>query len=63
MKAIQIEEYGNPTEVLKVVDLPDVGAPVAGEVVIEVEASPINPNDLLLKRDSLEEPLFMPVIG
>jgi NADPH:quinone reductase-like Zn-dependent oxidoreductase len=48
MKAIQIEAYGNPTEVVKVVDLPDVGAPVAGEVVIEVEASPINPYDLVL---------------
>jgi hypothetical protein len=40
--------YGNPTEVVKVVDLPDVGAPSAGEVVIEVEASPINPYDLVL---------------
>ena len=48
MKAIQIEAYGNPAEVVKVVDLPDVGAPGAGEVVIEVEASPINPYDLLL---------------
>jgi NADPH:quinone reductase-like Zn-dependent oxidoreductase len=48
MKAIWIEAYGNPTEVVKVVDLPDVGAPAAGEVVIEVEASPINPYDLLL---------------
>ena len=48
MKEIQIEAYGNPTEVLKVVDLPDVGAPAAGEVVIEVEASPINQYDLLL---------------
>jgi NADPH:quinone reductase-like Zn-dependent oxidoreductase len=48
MKAIQIEAYGNPTEVVKVVDLPDVGAPVACEVVIEVEASPINPYDLVL---------------
>jgi NADPH:quinone reductase-like Zn-dependent oxidoreductase len=48
MKAIQIEAYGNPAEVVKVVDLPDVGAPAAGEVVIEVEASPINQYDLLL---------------
>ncbi|HEV3259663.1 MAG TPA: hypothetical protein VG013_22540 [Gemmataceae bacterium] len=30
MKAIQIEAYGNPAAVVKVVDLPDVGAPVAG---------------------------------
>ena len=48
MRAIQIEAYGNPAEVVKVVDLPEVGPPAAGEVVIEVEASPINAYDLLL---------------
>lgn len=48
MKAIQIETFGNPAEVARVVDIPDVGAPAAGEVVIAVEASPINPYDLLL---------------
>jgi NADPH:quinone reductase-like Zn-dependent oxidoreductase len=42
MKAIQIEAFGNPAEVVKVVDVPDVGAPAAGEVVIALEASPIN---------------------
>ena len=35
MKAIQIEAYGNPTEVVKVVDLPDVGAPAALRHLIE----------------------------
>ena len=48
MKAIQIEEFGDPAEVVKAVDLPDVGAPAAGEVVIALEASPINPYDLLM---------------
>jgi NADPH:quinone reductase-like Zn-dependent oxidoreductase len=48
MKAIQIEAFGNPIEVVKAVDVPDVGAPAAGEVVIAVEASPINPSDLLM---------------
>jgi len=48
MKVIQIETYGNPAEILKVVHRPDVGPPAAGEVVVEVEASPINPYDLLL---------------
>ena len=38
MKAIQIEVFGNPAEVVKAVDVPDVGAPAAGEVVIAVEA-------------------------
>ena len=48
MKAIQIETFGNPVEVVKAVDLPDVGAPAAGDVVIALEASPINQYDLLM---------------
>jgi NADPH:quinone reductase-like Zn-dependent oxidoreductase len=48
MQAIQIEAFGNPAEVLKVVDIPDVGAPAKGEVVIALEASPINMSDLLM---------------
>jgi NADPH:quinone reductase-like Zn-dependent oxidoreductase len=48
MQAIQIEAFGNPAEVLKVVEIPDVGAPAAGEVVIALEASPINMSDLLM---------------
>src|SRR5258705_1735882 len=48
MQAIQIEAFGNPAEVLKVVDIPDVGAPGEGEVVIALEASPINMSDLLM---------------
>ena len=48
MKAIQIEAFGNPAEVVNAVDIPDVGAPAAGEVVIALEASPINQYDLLM---------------
>jgi NADPH:quinone reductase-like Zn-dependent oxidoreductase len=48
MQAIQIEAFGNPAEVMKVVDMPDVGAPGEGEVVIALEASPINMSDLLM---------------
>src|ERR1700687_5863248 len=48
MQAIQIEAFGNPAEVMKVVDVPDIGAPAAGEVVIALEASPINMSDLLM---------------
>src|SRR5260370_30133473 len=48
MQTIQIEAFGNPAEVLKVVDIPDVGAPGEGEVVIALEASPINMSDLLM---------------
>jgi NADPH:quinone reductase-like Zn-dependent oxidoreductase len=48
MKAIQIETFDSPAEVVKAVDVPDVGAPGAGEVVIALEASPINQYDLLM---------------
>jgi NADPH:quinone reductase-like Zn-dependent oxidoreductase len=48
MKAIQIEAFGNPAEVMKLVEVPDVGAPAEGEVVIALEASPINMSDLLM---------------
>jgi NADPH:quinone reductase-like Zn-dependent oxidoreductase len=48
MKAIQIEAFGNPAEVMKLVDVPDVGAPGDGEVVVALEASPINMSDLLM---------------
>jgi NADPH:quinone reductase-like Zn-dependent oxidoreductase len=48
MKALQIERFGSPAEVVKAVDIPDVGTPAAGEVVIAVEASPINQYDLLM---------------
>lgn len=48
MKAIQIASYGKPSDVAKCVELPDVSAPAANEVVIEVEASPVNQYDLLM---------------
>ena len=48
MQAIQLEACGHPAEILTAVDIPDVGAPAAAEVVIAVEASPINQYDLLM---------------
>ena len=42
MKAIQIEAFGTPADVVKSVDVTDVGAPAAGEVVIALEGSPVN---------------------
>jgi hypothetical protein len=35
MKAVGIEMYGNPIEIAKSVEAPDVGAPAVGEVVIQ----------------------------
>ena len=48
MKAIEIERFGKPADVVRLVDVPDVGPPTANEIVIAVEASPINQYDLLM---------------
>jgi len=47
MKAVQFAAFGVPHEVAACVDLPDPGAPAEGEVLVEIEAFPINPADLL----------------
>ncbi len=46
MKAAQYARRGHPPDVVEIVDL-ETGSPAPGEVVIAVEASPINPSDLL----------------
>lgn len=48
MKAIQLQAFGNPADVVRLVDVPDVGAPNADEMIIEVEASPVNGTDFLI---------------
>ncbi|GLC25249.1 zinc-dependent alcohol dehydrogenase family protein [Roseisolibacter agri] len=47
MLAAQFSRTGAPADVLEVVQLPDPPAPGAGEVLVELVASPINPSDLL----------------
>jgi mitochondrial enoyl-[acyl-carrier protein] reductase / trans-2-enoyl-CoA reductase len=47
MKQVQFAAFGVPHEVASCVDVPDVGAPEGGEVVVDIEAFPINPADLL----------------
>lgn len=50
MHNVQINAFGKPWEVVETVSLPDPGAPGAGEIVIDMEFSPINPSDLVLMR-------------
>lgn len=50
MKRVQLERYGAPAEAVGCVDVADVGAPAAGEVVFDVLAFPINPADLSMCR-------------
>lgn len=46
-QAVRYARFGKAAEVAELVDVPEAGPPGAGEVVIAVEASPINPADLL----------------
>lgn len=50
MHSVQINAYGKPWDVVEAVNLPDPGAPGAGEIVVDLEFSPINPSDLVLIR-------------
>ena len=47
MKIAQFAAFGKPDEVIRCVDVADVGAPEPGEAVIDVLAFPVNPADLL----------------
>jgi trans-2-enoyl-CoA reductase len=47
MKAVRYSTFGKAHEVAELIDLPDPGKPSEGEVLIDVEASAINPADLL----------------
>jgi len=50
VKQVLLERYGTPAEGVRCADVPDVGAPAAGEVVFDVLAFPINPADLSMCR-------------
>jgi len=47
MKIVQFAAFGKPEDVLRCVEVDDVGAPAQDEAVIDVLAFPINPADLL----------------
>ena len=47
MKAVRFSRFGRASEVAELVDIPEPPAPGPGQVLIEVEVTPINPSDLL----------------
>jgi NADPH:quinone reductase-like Zn-dependent oxidoreductase len=59
MKQALLERYGKPEDVVRCAEVPDVGAPAAGEVVFDVLAFPINPADVWMCMGSyrLKPPL------
>ena len=50
MYMLQISTYGDPTEVVGLVEAPEPGNPKANEALVAVEYSPINNSDLLTIR-------------
>ncbi|MGH7061338.1 MAG: alcohol dehydrogenase catalytic domain-containing protein, partial [Stellaceae bacterium] len=50
MKKVEITDYGAPEAVARCIEAPDVGAPGAGEIVLDVLAFPINPADVSFCR-------------
>ncbi len=50
MKQVLLECYGSPEEGVRCAEVPDLGAPAAGEVLFDVLAFPINPADISMCR-------------
>ncbi|MGN8549290.1 alcohol dehydrogenase catalytic domain-containing protein [Bradyrhizobium sp. 13971] len=48
MKAVQVVAFGRAAEVVKLNEMPDVGSPGPDEVVVAVEAAPINNSDFMI---------------
>jgi NADPH:quinone reductase-like Zn-dependent oxidoreductase len=50
MRAVQLTSFGDPVDGLQDVDIPEPDAPGPNQVLIGVEFSPINPNDLMVAQ-------------
>ncbi len=48
MKAIRVDAFGPPAEVVRYLEVPEPESPREGEIKVSVEATPINPSDLLI---------------
>jgi NADPH:quinone reductase-like Zn-dependent oxidoreductase len=46
VKSVQLTGYGAASEVVQLTDVPPVGSPAPDEIVIDVEAAPVEPSDL-----------------
>jgi len=50
MRAVQLTSFGDPVDGLQYVDIPEPDAPGPDQVLIGIEFSPINPNDLMVAQ-------------
>ena len=62
MKAVQIKAYGDPLEVLEVVDVPEPEAPGANEALIGIELAALTKFDLLSVSKALGGGPALPAI-
>jgi NADPH:quinone reductase-like Zn-dependent oxidoreductase len=62
MRAIQISTFGNPTDVLHLIELPDPPDPGPDEAMIGISYAPINQNDLLLIKGTFHYTPSLPTI-
>ena len=56
MRAIQMEQFGDPAQVLRVIDIEEPPPPGPHEVLVSVEVSPLNKHDLLVVTGMLAPP-------
>jgi len=64
MRAVHLTAYGNPIDGIEFVEIPEPPEPGANQVLVGVEFSPINPNDLSLARGTYAlRPALPTVIG
>jgi NADPH:quinone reductase-like Zn-dependent oxidoreductase len=62
MKAVQIKSYGDPLEVLEVVDVSEPGVPGANEALLGIEIATLNKHDLLFIGNALGDGPALPTI-
>ena len=60
MKAVLMRAHGRPDQVCETVELDDIESAGDGEVVVEIEASAINPADLLILEGNYPGPDELP---
>src|ERR1700754_1897206 len=63
MRALGYDRFGEAEQVVKLVDLPEPGAPGAGEVLVDVLSSPLNFHDLLRVGGYFAPPSLPAVAG
>lgn len=63
MKAVQISRHGQPLDVMSLIDIAEPKLPGAGEVLIQMLYSPINPYDLRIMRGVVPAPPLPAIMG